>query len=112
MLRYRVGRGLSFYLDHCGSCNGVWFDRNEWEALKQRNLHDEVHLVFSNAWQNQLRQEEARDILDTIYSEKFQEDYEKIKEIKAWLDDHPERSQILSYSSNPDPYSVSLPQNL
>ena len=30
MTKSKVGRGLSFYLDRCSHCHGVWLDQNEW----------------------------------------------------------------------------------
>ncbi len=106
MLRYKVGHDLAFLLDQCGNCNGIWFDKNEWEALKQRNLHDEVHLVFSAPWQAAIRKEEARKLLMSIYAESFQNDYEKIKQLKTWIENHPEKEKILHYLSDADPYSI------
>lgn len=106
MLRYKVGHGLNFRLDQCGSCNGIWFDTNEWDALKQRNLHDEVHLIFSAPWQAQVRQDEARQLLDGVYTQTFKADYGKIKDFKAWLDEHPERQAVLGYLASLDPYSL------
>lgn len=106
MLRYKVGHGLNFRLDQCGSCNGVWFDANEWEALKQRNLHDEVHLMFSAHWQAQVRQDEARQTLERVYTTTFKADYDKIKDFKAWLDEFPEREAVLDYVASLDPYSL------
>ena len=104
MLRYKVGHGLTFTLDQCSSCNGIWFDANEWEALRQRNLHDEVHLVFSAPWQAQVRREEARQVLAALYTEWFEDDYDKIKAFKAWMADHPQREKILDYLASTDPY--------
>ena len=43
LLRNKVGHGIPFYLDRCSACGGIWFDKNEWEVLKSRNLHDEIH---------------------------------------------------------------------
>lgn len=106
MLRYKVGHGLSFTVDQCGSCNGVWLDADEWEALKQRNLHDEIHLIFSAAWQSQIRKDRGRKMLCDIYTERFGIDYEKVKQIKVWLNNHPEKVHILNYLSNSDPYAV------
>ena len=106
MLRYKVGHSLDFRLDQCGSCNGVWFDANEWEALKQRHLHDEVHLIFSAPWQSQVRKDEAQRLLATIYTDTFKDDYEKVKQIKTWIDDHPEQEKILNYLNNSDPYAI------
>jgi len=106
MLRYKVGHGLNFAVDQCGHCNGVWLDENEWDALKQRNLHDEIHLMFSAAWQSDLRKSEAQKLLSNIYAEHFKEDYDKVQEIKSWLSAHPEKERILDYLANKDPYSL------
>ncbi|NJM98186.1 MAG: zf-TFIIB domain-containing protein [Phormidesmis sp. RL_2_1] len=46
MTKSKVGRGLSFYIDRCSHCHGVWLDQNEWENLKQQNLHDHIHYIF------------------------------------------------------------------
>lgn len=106
MLRYKVGHGLSFAVDQCGHCNGVWLDANEWDALKQRNLHDEIHLIFSAAWQSDLRKNEAQKLLGSIYTEHFGTDYDKVKQIKSWLSSHPEKARILDYLANKNPYSI------
>src|SRR5215467_10119638 len=51
LLHYKVGHDLKFSLDRCGHCGGVWFDADEWEILRARNLHHDVHFIFSHAWQ-------------------------------------------------------------
>ena len=107
MLRYKVGHGLDFAVDQCGHCNGVWLAANEWDLLKQRNLHDEIHLIFSAAWQVQLRKEDAKAVLTDIYEEHFGNEYERIKQIKSWLNSHPEKTRILDYLTNLDPYMIS-----
>lgn len=57
MRKARVGKGLSFYVDRCSYCHGVWLDQNEWENLKTMELHDQIHYIFSDAWQFSIRQE-------------------------------------------------------
>ncbi|MEO1393672.1 MAG: zf-TFIIB domain-containing protein [Cyanobacteria bacterium J06634_5] len=57
MTKAKVGRGLNFYLDRCSHCHGVWLDQNEWENLKQMNLHHQIHYMFSSAWQFSVRRE-------------------------------------------------------
>jgi len=107
MLKYKVGRGTDFYLDRCGSCNGVWFDKNEWESLKTRNLHDEVHLIFSPAWQENIRRQSHAKTLDRLYEQKFgTEDYEEVKKIRAWLRDRPQRLALLSFLTDKNPYQI------
>lgn len=107
LLKYRVGYDLPFTLDHCGNCNGVWFERQEWESLYQRNLHDDVHHFFTATWQRQVRQEEHRRRMAEIYTARFgSEDYAELRRIRAWLDGHAQRSSLLAYLSEDDPYRL------
>ena len=107
LLKFRVGHDVPFTLDHCGNCNGVWFDRQEWDMLRQRNLHDDLHSLFTTSWQRRVRQEEHRQVLERIYTERFgAEDYAELRRIRVWLDGHPQRSSLLAYLSERDPYKL------
>jgi Zn-finger nucleic acid-binding protein len=103
--KFKIGHDIRFKLDHCGGCNGVWFDKNEWEILKTRNLHDQVHEFFTISWQREILQEKSREMLDKIYTKKFGAgDYEKIKDIKAWIESHPQRRVILGFLNEKNPF--------
>ena len=104
MLRYTVGHGTGIGLDQCGTCNGIWFDRGEWDVLKARNLHDEINLVFTAPWQSAVRKEEARVRLEALYRRRFGDDYYEIKRMRDWIYSHPERDQILAFLTDLDPY--------
>ena len=98
LLPYRVGHDLDFSLDHCGNCGGTWFDRNEWELLKSRNLHDDVHFIFSQVWQAQVFQAERRQARERFRLERFgADDLAEIRRIKAWLDSHPHKHALYAY---------------
>src|SRR5207244_2897796 len=71
LLPYHVGHALNFTLDHCGHCGGTWFDKNEWEILKSRNLHDDIHFIFSHVWQAEVFHEERRQAHERLLLEKF-----------------------------------------
>ena len=105
LIKYKVGRGIEFNLDHCNSCNGVWFDRNEWEILENANLHDEIHKIFTTSWQNEILLEEKKRYFDRMYQQKFGNDYLKINEFKTWLDAHEMKNSILAFLSDPKPYA-------
>ncbi len=103
--RFRVVPNTEFYLDRCGHCNGVWLDKNEWNLLLARNLQDKLNLLFTEPWQARLREEEARSALDRLYLEKFgAQDYARIRDMWAWLKDHPQRTMILAFLSSDNPY--------
>lgn len=97
MRRARVGHGLEFYLDRCSHCGGSWFDKGEWAILQAHNIHDKVHLVFSESWQSQIRQAEFNRVLEETYRSALgDEDYTHALRIRAWLEQHPHRDYILS----------------
>ena len=58
LLRYRVGHGLRFHIDRSPATGGVWLDKGEWEALKSKGLHVSLHLIFTAAYQRQIRSAE------------------------------------------------------
>lgn len=103
--RFKLWPDIQFHLDRCGNCNGIWFDRNEWQVLKLKGLHYKVALFFTNAWQEKLRDEEMRRRFEKMYQEKFGlADYQKIKAIRAWLAEHPLGGQLLAYLTDKEPY--------
>ena len=105
--RYRVLPDQKFYLDHCNHCNGVWLDKDEWTVLVERNLHDNLNSFFTKPWQDRIRREEARGVLDKLYIEKFgADDYARLKEFQEWLAEHPQRAMLLAFLQADDPYKI------
>ena len=96
--RGKVGHGVDFHLDRCATCGGIWFDKNEWEILESRNLHDDVHFIFSSAWQRSVRQEEQRATYEKrMASILGEDDLAKVREFKSWMASHDKRGSILGY---------------
>jgi Zn-finger nucleic acid-binding protein len=107
MAKYLVGRGMGFTIDHCHGCKGIWLDGNEWEALKKRNLHDDLNLMFTSFWQNEAQRLERKKKLEQIYVERFgEDDYAEIKRIRFWLEGKVNREELLAYLIDKDPFSV------
>jgi len=98
LIKYRVGHGANFSIDQCGNCGGVWFDKDEWEALKARGLHDDVYTIFTASWQSQVRSQETRRAQEEIYRKKFGDEvFDEIKRMKEWIAEHPRKQEILAY---------------
>lgn len=106
LIRFNVGHDVPFAIDHCGHCGGIWLDKNEWEILKSRNLHDEIHLVFSQSWQAQVKQQAQKqqyaEVVTKILDDKLlntvsQDDLSKIKDFKTWLDANPNKNDLYAY---------------
>jgi hypothetical protein len=62
-------------------------------------------MFFTDPWQQKLREEEMRRRFDKMYLDKFgAENYARIKDIRAWLAEHPQGSSLLAYLTDKDPY--------
>ena len=114
-----VGSEAPFRIDRCGRCGGIWLDGNEWQLLRARNLHVMIHQIFSEAWQKREKhRERARQYGETVTHLLDDEiarvcgsgDLERLKQLKAWLDEHPHSRRLYEYlratrdlASQPDP---------
>lgn len=106
LIRHAVGKGIDFHIDRCGRCGGIWLDGNEWEILVSRGLHDDVHMIFSEAYQTHIKQrqrsEEYRttvtNILDGKLGQQLDEaDLARLKDFQHWLAAHPAAEQMFAY---------------
>ncbi len=103
--KYKVGRELPFMIDRCGNCSGVWLEDKEWETLKNKNLHDELDRIFTDQWQEEVARESARNHLMSVYQQKFgAEDFKKIREFKAWMENHEKGDEIFAYIRDKNPF--------
>jgi Zn-finger nucleic acid-binding protein len=98
LLRYRVGHGLQFHIDRSPATGGVWLDKGEWEALKSKGLHVALNLIFTAAYQRQIRSAEYVQTLTEAFRERIgAADFSKVVEFGAWLAQHPRRRDICCY---------------
>ena len=103
LLPYKVGHDLPFSLDRCGNCGGMWFDGSEWEALRGRNLHDDVHFIFGRSWQAEVAKREREATHEEILRARFGgEDLEQLRRIKVWLESHPSKDAMLAFLLHPE----------
>lgn len=99
MLRYKVGHGFPFAIDRSPT-GGIWFDKGEWEALRARNFHDELHLIFTLPWQKKVRRAEKEEVLTSLLRERIGEEaYEKTIAFRDWLATQPDAAPILALLS-------------
>lgn len=107
LTRFKVLPNTTFRLDRCARCNGVWFDKSEWEVAVERGLADKVNQLFTEPWQTRVRQEENRRILDQVYRDRLgDEDYARLREIREWLTTHPHHAMMLAFLQADDPYKL------
>jgi len=107
LMRYKIFPDSEFYLDRCRHCNGIWFDKREWDVLVDRNLHDNLNEFFTHVWQDKLHAAETKRNMEKLYLQKFGgADYEHVQKVREWLKDHPKRSMLLAFLQADDPYKI------
>ena len=107
MVKYLAGRGTGFALDHCRGCKGLWLDKNEWETLKARNLHDDLHAMLTPFWQAEAQREARRHRAEERLIARFgKDDYLKMKEFREWMFAHERKHEILAYLTSKDPLEI------
>ncbi len=98
MRRYRIGYGVTFCIDRCSACAGIWFDANEWETLQRHGLHDRVHFVFSDAWRTGLLKDELERIARHRVESKVGADaFTELQRIADWIERHTHRDEVAAY---------------
>lgn len=108
LLRYKVWPDQEFYVDRDERTHSVWLDKGEWEYIKARNLHDDIHLFFMPQWQKNLKDAESHHTFEEIYKRRYGDaDYARIKEIHEWIYAHPQSNTLLAYLLDEDPYKAS-----
>ena len=101
LTKRKVGHGLNFHIDRCQCCGGVWLDKNEWDVLKSRNLHDAIHLIFSQEWQEEILQEEQKRIYESEIEKILgKEDYEILRNFTEKFRYSPRKHVVLAYVQN------------
>jgi len=98
MIKYVVGHGIQFRVDFCRSCNGVWLDKNEWEILESKNLHDEINLFFTDAWQRNVRRSELERHIEELFEKRIgSKNYAEVVRVKTWLESSGFKAEILAW---------------
>ena len=103
LLPYRVGHGLPFSIDYCGTCGGVWFDPKEWEAIKAKNLHDNLHEIVSAHWQTEVRKDEVNKSIEQTYRRLLGPAYDQANQTRDWLRKQTNKALILAYLAEAKP---------
>ncbi|MBQ4810997.1 zf-TFIIB domain-containing protein [Pseudoalteromonas luteoviolacea] len=107
MRKFRVSEKSEHRVDYSVAVGGLWLDPGEWELLKQLGVADSLNAIATQQWQNQIREQSTIQSFTNIYSDKFDKaDYDKLKEIRAWLAAHPQKADLKAYLMAEDPYSA------
>lgn len=98
LVRYRVGEGLSFFVDRSPSTGGIWLDPGEWEALKKRGLHATLHMIFSSSYQRRVSVREAENSINArLFNELSRMDADTLQSFAQWLSTQPNKRRIVAW---------------
>lgn len=97
MIKYRLSASADNKLDFCANCDEVWLDAGEWNQLADLGLRRTLGAVFTAPWQRHLREEIAERSRESLLRERFGGDFERISEIRAWIQGHPQCEYILAW---------------
>lgn len=107
MTKFKISHQSEHRLDISSRCGGIWLDKGEWELLKKFGLALQLNQIFTDSWQNKLRSATTKEALTRLYHERFgEQDYEKLVEIRQWIEHHPKRKLIESFLISNDPWSI------
>lgn len=108
MTKFKITAQSEHKIDYSASVGGIWLDKGEWDLLKSAGLASTLNRIVTRHWQRNIAKESSKDSFEGIYLAKFgQPGYEKIKAMKAWLDEQPNKAGLRAYLLAKDPYSIS-----
>ncbi|MFP4389863.1 MAG: zf-TFIIB domain-containing protein [Desulfococcaceae bacterium] len=97
MIRAKVPLEPSFYLEKCGACGGIWFDRGELSRVLESDLISNLSVIWTMAWQRRQRQKEGLEQYRLIQKESLGEElYEEIPGLARKLQNHPNQLRAIS----------------
>lgn len=107
MRKFRITSDSSHRLDYSAAVGGVWLDKGEWDLMKKDGLAGSLNAVLTAQWQKNIRMNTAKDNFADLYIEKFgRETYDRVKEIRQWLNEQPNKADLRAYLLAEDPYSA------
>lgn len=107
MRKLRLSASTDHKIDYSAAVGGVWLDKGEWELLKEQKLAGSLNAVLTAHWQRNIRLNNTKDNFSEIYHDKFGDSsYEKIKEMRNWLYQQPNKADLRAYLLAEDPYSA------
>lgn len=107
MSKYRMTRDSGRKVDYCSACQTICLDEGEWGYLKENNLQKCINKIFTDAYQRNLRLEKTKVVLKNNYEAVLGgQDYNKLKEIREWINNNPNKQLLMAYLNAQSPYSI------
>ncbi|WP_137937443.1 zf-TFIIB domain-containing protein [Chitinivorax sp. B] len=98
MQKYRVSSRFDYRLDRCNTCQGVWFDQGEWDALVALQQQGDLNTILSDAGQRDIQATISRERIDARDRERFGDTvFAELQRIRQWLANQPNAHELLAY---------------
>lgn len=86
-----------FYLEKCSKCNGIWFDKGEWNRVAEIQFQESLLSIWSISWQRQKRKEKKEAELIEYYKTSLSPElYNDIIKLAERIRKHPEKFKALT----------------
>jgi Zn-finger nucleic acid-binding protein len=97
-IKYKIDNNVNFKIEHCNCCGGIWFDSNKWEILKENGAHYNLNNIFTDYWQNKLRETDKKEYFNNLYIKRFgKDDYKILTDFKNWIDSKENKRDIINF---------------
>ena len=80
MTKFAIGSDAENKIELCNNCDEAWLDKGEWQLLKLLDVHNKLPLIFTDAWQRNIRLKQQEKSLKTTM--KIYWDW---KTFKSWI---------------------------
>ena len=97
MTKFRLAAAADNRLDFCAHCDAAWLDGGEWQQLENLGLRRQLGSVFTQPWQRRIREEISGQSREEVLRQRFGQDYDRIAEIRDWVQRHPQYEYILAW---------------
>ena len=97
MIKYRVSASAKNRLDFCARCDKAWLDGGEWTQLHDLGIRENLGSVFTEPWQRRVHSDLAEQSKEAMLRQKLGEEFGRLAELRAWLQNHPDREYILAW---------------
>ncbi|MEZ4527879.1 MAG: zf-TFIIB domain-containing protein [Desulfobacterales bacterium] len=95
MTRAKVDLEPPFFLEKCPHCNGIWFDKGEWNRLAETDMISHLFDFWSNSWKKEQQEIKTRKRLEDMQKERFGiQLHEQILQLAGKANNHPKQAEI------------------
>ncbi|WP_163337594.1 zf-TFIIB domain-containing protein [Desulfopila sp. IMCC35008] len=96
LTRTKIEVEQPFYLEKCVQCNGIWFDKGEWQKVSESQFETNLLQLWSRAWQREKRREHQEQEITRLDKEALGEElYYEIIQLAGKISAHPCRSRAV-----------------